>query len=160
MGPSSRVDKLTIHDKLKAICPSLTKDNYQETSRATSVYNCVGWVLGDETRWYEPTDSGQYFWLGNKSADYSLKSYTDMFTSQGFEVCEKSTPEDGFQKIALYVKEKEFSHVALQVPSGRWSSKLGAWEDIEHDTLEAISGPLYGEPRMFMSRKRTESPLL
>lgn len=75
MGSAARVDELTGFDKLKSVCPSLTKDSYQETSLATPIYNCVGWVLGDETRWHEPTDSGQYFWAGDKSADYSLKSY-------------------------------------------------------------------------------------
>lgn len=156
MGSAARVDKL---GSFQAICPNITKNNHLIASRATKAYNCVAWALGDEGRWYEPTPSGQYFWPSNKNKDYSLKSYVEMFAEQGFAICEECRPEHGFQKISVYAKEGEFTHVALQLPSGRWSSKLGTLEDIEHDTLEVLSGPAYGKPSLFMRRTESESPL-
>lgn len=54
--------------------------------------------------------------------------------------------------------ENEISHVARQLPDGRWTSKLGPDEDIEHNDLHALEGdvgvyPLcYGVVIRFMRR--------
>ena len=50
------------------------------------------------------------------------------------------------------------THAALQLESGAWTSKLGDFEDIEHVTVDAVNGPLYGRPVAFLSRRRTERP--
>jgi len=42
-------------------------------------------------------------------------------------------------------------HVARQLPSGRWSSKLGALQDIEHD-LHDLEGTEYGSVVLVMKR--------
>lgn len=160
MGTTARVDQLDAFARIKALCPNITVSNHRVTSPETSAYNCVGWVLGDEQRWWEPTSSEQYFWPAERSEDYSIESYAEMFREEGFEVCEGPAVEPGFEKIALYVMDGEFMHVALQLPSGRWTSKLGGWEDIEHDTLEVLKGPDYGSPRQFMKREQAQPPLL
>ena len=83
-----------------------------------------------------------------------------MFEEQGFSVCDRWDMEDGFEKIALYANvADEFTHVASQRLSGRWSSKLGGWEDIEHEHLAALEGGPYGSPRAVMRRERTHSAL-
>lgn len=160
MGSATPVDQLEAYQRIKRICPRVSADNCAITSRASKAYNCVAWVLADEKRWYEPTVSGQYYWPSEGASNYSLESYAEMFVGQGFVACETPLPENGFQKIALYGKRSEFSHVALQMPSGRWSSKLGGWEDVEHDTLEVLSGPIYGKPKLFMKRPENEQSLL
>jgi hypothetical protein len=157
MGSTTGVDNL---NAFRAICPNINKDNHVITSRAARAYNCVAWVLGDEKKWYEPTPSGQYTWPSNKNQDYSLKAYVQMFSEHGFQVCEEGISEHGRQRIALYAKDGEFTHAALQLPTGRWSSKLGTWEDIDHDTLEVLSGPFYGIPCLFMDRRQKDPPLL
>lgn len=157
VGPAETVDKL---DAFQSICPNISRKNHLITSVATRAYNCVAWVLGDEENWYEPTPSGQYAWPSVKNENYSLDAYIQMFSGQGFKVCKKEMFENGFQAIALYEKDGEFAHVAVRLPDGRWSSKLGTWEDIEHDTLEVLSGPLYGAPRAFMKRVQEDMPLL
>jgi len=151
------VDKLR---SLQAFCPNLNAENHQVTSRATTAYNCVAWVLGDEKRWYEPTPSGQYFWPGIADSDYSAQSYINMFATTGFELCDTIDLEAGFEKIAIYTTKGEFTHVALQLPTGRWTSKLGGLEDIEHDTLKALEGTGYGKPAHFMKRRVAEPRLV
>jgi hypothetical protein len=42
-------------------------------------------------------------------------------------------------------------HAARQLPGGRWTSKLGNREDIEHD-LNAVSGEAYGTVVMVLKR--------
>jgi hypothetical protein len=39
--------------------------------------------------------------------------------------------------------------------NGKWTSKLGNEEDIEHDTPESVAGGLYGDVVLIMKRKRT-----
>jgi len=84
-----------------------------------------------------------------------------MFSGLGFELCDNGVLEAGFAKIALYAKGGEFMHVALQSPQGKWSSKIGGLEDIEHDTLEVLQGDAYGYPKIFMKKKHADQqPLL
>jgi hypothetical protein len=48
--------------------------------------------------------------------------------------------------VALFASaDGNYTHAARQLPSGKWTSKLGTWEDIEHDSVEAVGGGAYGE---------------
>ena len=49
-----------------------------------------------------------------------------------------------------------YTHAARQRPGGKWTSKLGKAEDIEHDTPDVVAGGLYGEVVLIM--RRHESP--
>ena len=48
----------------------------------------------------------------------------------------------------------EYMHAALQLESGKWTSKMGPDEDIEHDAPENLAGPCFGQVTAFMKRKR------
>ena len=78
----------------------------------------------------------------------------------GFEACANGVLTAGVEKIALFADERGFTHVARQLESGRWTSKLGSDCDIEHE-LEALEGfddspdaYRYGRVVGFMSRLR------
>ena len=48
--------------------------------------------------------------------------------------CDGQDLETDFDKIAVFANDQGIpTHAARQLPSGRWSSKLGELEDIEHD---------------------------
>ena len=54
--------------------------------------------------------------------------------------CSDGTLEPGFEKVAIYADSSGTpTHVACQLADGRWSSKLGDWEDIIH-ALEGLTG--------------------
>jgi hypothetical protein len=72
----------------------------------------------------------------------------------GYEVCDNPELEPGSEKVAIYTKDGEPTHMALQRPSGQWTSKCGDWEDIVH-TLEGLEGSDYGSVATIMKR---ESP--
>jgi hypothetical protein len=38
------------------------------------------------------------------------------------------------------------------MPTGKWSSKLGKAEDIEHDTPDDVAGGVYGEVVQILKR--------
>ena len=75
----------------------------------------------------------------------------------GYEPCDDSEVESEYEKIVIYVKSNnEPSHVAKQLPDGRWSSKLGMLIDIAHVDLECLVGDFYGRPSVFMRRRREQ----
>jgi hypothetical protein len=75
-----------------------------------------------------------------------------IFRLEGFKKCESPAPEDGFEKIVLYAKYGIWRHAARQLPSGKWASKLGEDEDIEHDDPECLCGNSYGDVYCYMKR--------
>lgn len=69
-----------------------------------------------------------------------------------FFECPNGDQEVGFQKIAIYGSGFMYTHVARQLPDGKWTSKLGQLEDITHSTPEALAGSDCGDVVQFMKR--------
>jgi hypothetical protein len=84
--------------------------------------------------------------------EYGIGALEQAFLALGFQKCPDGSPEPGFEKIALYGLGMIYTHVARQLPDGKWTSKLGSGEDIEHDTPQDVAGGLYGEVAEFMKR--------
>jgi hypothetical protein len=59
--------------------------------------------------------------------------------------------EDGFDKIALFEKDGEWCHVAIQVSDSKWKSKLGGLEDVHHP-LAPMDGGFYGKVVRYLKR--------
>ena len=122
--------------------PNLSE--FDITSEFSEEYNCFAWALGDDSRWIDPTaDYAQR--TADVSNESSINSVVGLFRSAGYELCDDGSLEDGYEKVAIYVKDGEPTHAARQLENGRWTSKLGKYEDIEHDSLEALNGDGYGE---------------
>lgn len=130
--------------------PALTSENHRITSPPTPDYNCIAWSAHDETRWWEP---GRFWPVASPPNDYGIGVLIQAFVSLGYEECGSDGLEEGYEKVVLYGSALCYTHAARQLPSGKWTSKLGRAEDIEHDTPEAVAGPLYGDPIQFMRRK-------
>jgi hypothetical protein len=77
----------------------------------------------------------------------------DLFSSIDYSCCEDASYEKGFQKIALYIKDGVPTHAARQLPTGKWTSKLGPDIDIEHDCPEVLNESVYGVASIFMKRE-------
>jgi len=145
-------------EEIEAAFPALRAGSYRLTSAATPRYNCVAWATGDDSRWWQPLpDEPWCYWLDGVPKDFTAESYVRLFEAQGFKSCESADPEDRWEKIAIYTVNGEFSHVARQLEAGRWSGKLGEWEDIEHNMLSALEGAYYGFVSYILSRRRQES---
>jgi hypothetical protein len=144
-----------VNDRIRASFPNIGEDA-RITSPSTADYNCVAWALGEADRWWEAGTPPGYYWPDGVPADHLLTSLIAALESVGFSRCENDELEPGFEKVALFEgDDTEYAHVSKQLPNGRWSSKLGAWEDIEH-RLEALVGPApaYGTLHCFMRRQR------
>ncbi len=136
--------------------PRLTADNHRVTSPATPTYNCIAWAADDIEHWWEP---GRY-WKPNDwpDDDFGLESLMRAFATLRYVNCELDAGlETGFEKVALYATGSEYTHAAKQLPDGKWTSKLGKAEDIEHDTPDAVAGGLYGEVMQIMKRPHAQT---
>jgi hypothetical protein len=78
-----------------------------------------------------------------------------VFAGLNYRRCNGPDLEADFEKVAIFAKNARATHVALQLPDGQWTSKLGDLDDITH-TLAGISGDLYGAPVRYMRRRRPE----
>jgi len=129
--------------------PRLTGRNYWITSEATVRYNCIAWAAGDTSRWWQP---GRYWPSAANPDDFDIRALELAFASIGFEPSADGRLEPGYEKIALFADSTFYTHAARQLPDGRWTSKLGRSEDIEHETPDDVAGGIYGDVFLFMRR--------
>lgn len=134
--------------------PRLTDQNSAISSPETDNYNCVAWAYEVSNKKMWPRAAEDYYWPPDVADDDELQALTHLYVNAGYVRCDNGQLEDGFKKVAIYVDEAGPTHVARQLESGRWTSKLGDWEDIEHDTLDILEGEAYGRATVFL-RKRT-----
>lgn len=129
--------------------PRLTATNHRVTSTATPDYNCIAWSTGDTSHWWQP---GVYWPMVVSTDDCGIGVLVQAFTVMGFTEVENDDLENGYEKVALYGSSLLYTHAARQLTSGKWTSKLGRAEDIEHDSPEDVAGGIYGEVVQLMRR--------
>lgn len=139
------------HELAQEALPGLTASNYRVTSPATWNYNCIAWAVGVTDAWWWPVP-GRY-WPADVPREESRAAFLAVFAKLGYSPCATADLEAGVEKIALYAVGEKPSHAARQLASGVWTSKLGPSIDIEHTTLEALAGGVYGELTAVLSRK-------
>lgn len=147
-------------DWLSQDFPNLDDTTCTVTSPPTMRYNCIAWAAKNNTRWWWPDPLGIAFWpLPNR--ELTMEAFVEVFQGLGYQICVDESLERGLEKIALYGKKEQDklaipTHAALQLDTGKWTSKIGGLQDIIHDTPDAAAGPLYGRTLIFMSRPRPE----
>jgi hypothetical protein len=135
---------------LERLFPRLQGANYQITSPKEARYNCIAWAAGDTERWWEPSE--KYYWPPGIPLCDSLDSYVQAFATLGYSPCSGDASEPGFEKIAIFVDSNGMpTHATRQLVNGRWTSKLGQLEDIEH-ALDDLVGEVYGKVGQILKR--------
>lgn len=134
--------------------PRLAAGGYDLTSPSTDMYNCIAWAAGEVDRWWWPDPMGVDFWPEGAPREETLPAFLDAFAILGFERTTSADPEQNVCKVAIYALEGLPTHAARQLPlpNGRWTSKLGRAEDIEHN-LEGLVGDIYGEVVAILARR-------
>jgi len=124
--------------------PQLKINDFSITSSVSHDYNCVAWAARETERWWWPDPSGASYWPTDVPRVETLDAFVRTFQVFGYEVCDSAVLERGFEKIAIFADPAGTpTHIARQLSSGRWTSKLGNLEDIEHD-LRGLEGRSYG----------------
>ena len=123
-------------------------------------YNCIAWAAGKTNEWWWPWDIGGYSWPKGDGLCFesphqeTVPNFVLAFKSEGYSECNDGDYEIGFEKVAIYANHRGTpTHAARSLPSGVWTSKLGAYEDIQHATAQAIGGKSYGQPVAYLKRK-------
>ena len=81
-----------------------------------------------------------------------MAAFQTALASLGYVPCESKDLEPGFAKVALFTDvEGKPKHAARQLDTGRWTSKLGEREDIEHE-LHDLEGTVYGSVVLVMKQ--------
>jgi hypothetical protein len=133
--------------------PVLVHDGYSITSPDTTEYNCIAWATGDTEAWWWPDIQNTYYWPPDVPRSETVASFEMAFRMFGYSLCDHAGHEPGFEKIALYLDVNgKPTHAARQLASGKWTSKLGSLEDIEHTTLESLEVPQYGSAELVYKR--------
>jgi len=139
--------------------PDILKDGYSVTSPSTPEYNCIAWAAGENTDPWDPSPILGRYWPTGIPRNKKLETFIQLYGGLGYAPCDDGQLEPGFEKIALYTAFKqakmefEVTHAARQTPSGRWTSKIGGAEDIEHKSLEGLCSMNYGTVAAFMKRR-------
>jgi hypothetical protein len=135
--------------------PNLTSGNHSVTSPETVEYNCIAWAAGDTEAWWWPDASRMYYWPPDIEPQDTLEGFERAFETLGYRRCSDLQLEPGYEKIVIYVGSTgKPTHAARQLGTGKWTSKLGRMQDIQHDTPEGVCGEAYGEIALVMRRPR------
>lgn len=153
MGQGERLSVMAESDIREAF-PKISQEGYRITSEETADYNCFAWALGDKSQWWSPTEEKGYVWRMDVPRDLTVKTFCELYKHEGgYVLADHADMEGGFEKIAIYADAAgNVTHVAKQTVSGQWTSKLGDWEDIEHNTLAALEGKFYGKTVQILKR--------
>ena len=135
--------------------PNLVDNSFKKTSECEPAYNCVAWAINKTNRWIDAYSRNE--WPNDLVRTHTAENYADFFKRHGFVICKNKNLEEGIEKLAIFVDSfGYFTHVAVQLIDGKWSSKLGKIEDIKHETLDVLTGGLYGIVKIFMQRPRKD----
>ncbi len=82
----------------------------------------------------------------------TLEAYIQAYETLEYKICKEHRLEVGYQKIAIYIDSSGIpTHAARQLANGKWTSKLGWLEDIEHE-LDGLVGDRYGVVGQILKR--------
>lgn len=124
--------------------------NFHIESQIDKNYNCIAWAAEDTKNYWWPLEGG--YWPEGSPRALTLDAFVAAFKTKGYSLCENELYEDGFIKIAIFVRDDSTpTHAARQKSNGRWTSKCGKYKDIEHD-LKALCGPIYGSVVCYMKK--------
>jgi hypothetical protein len=147
---------------LRQYFPKLRVGNASVTSCPDARYNCIAWAAKNNAIWWQYDPQGtagvKTYWPRELTEGDTVPSWTHVFELEGYKQTDNGRYERGFEKIAIYAdKNGKPTHVARQIGSGRWTSKLGKGADIEHDNLDRLAGGSkdeYGSLVKFLVRRK------
>jgi hypothetical protein len=137
---------------LENIFRNLRVGRYELKSPQTRIYNCIAWAAKETHRRWWPIGG---YWPLNVPREETVECFIMAFGTLEYEPCTNAKHEKGFEKVAIYIDSSGTpTHMARQLESGRWTSKLGSLEDIEHETLHEVEGDDYGRATKILRRRK------
>lgn len=141
---------------LEAAFPGLAGTNYSEESDAADSYNCIAYAVGDTDNWWWPRRGYGTYWPPGFPLSDAVDTPIEFFENRGYSRCESQECEAGYEKVAIYCRDGQIKHAARQLRSGRWASKLGEEQDIEHERAHHVECAAYGTTAQVLRRRRDD----
>lgn len=150
-----------IAEIIKEIFPKLKTDTeFKVTSKEDERYNCIAWAYNINNRWMWPNTGdcpfidGVHYWPSNEIMEPTVENFIKAFRLKGYEVCDNFRHEEGYQKVALYAipGTNICTHASRELANGKWTSKLGQIQDIQHGDPTTIENDGYGKVCCIMKR--------
>jgi hypothetical protein len=135
---------------LDQLFPNLAS-GHRVTSPIDPLYNCVAWAAGNSTRWWWPDAPGIGYWPPGVPREETITAFVAAFGTLGYQPVGDPSLEPGVGKVAVFAKAGVPTHACRQLANGKWTSKLGESEDIEHD-LDGVAGAIYGSVAVVLRR--------
>lgn len=145
-----------VEPSLEELFPGLKGHAYSITSPRDRGYNCIAWAARDTSTWWWPDSTAEDNWPEGVARVESVAAFQEAFATLGYTACEDDRFEPGHEKVAVFALMGRPKHMARQLASGRWTSKLGMGEDIEH-ALHDLTGMQYGSVVLVMKRPQSQS---
>jgi hypothetical protein len=142
------------------------QDQFVVTSWPIGNYNCIAWAAEDQSYWWWPDPDGESFWPHGVSREDTVDAFLAAFKILGYSPCDTYDLEPGKEKLAIYAVSGRVKHMARQLPSGRWTSKLGEWWDIAHEAVDGVQDhntrprPHYGVKVQALFRTAPDKPIV
>jgi hypothetical protein len=143
-----------VMERLENTFPNLQYVRYEVQSPPSGDYNCIGWAACENDRfwWPHPSPTDGY-WPPGVPRIETLESFILAFQTLEYQASRHDQPESGFDKVAIYIgADGKPLHMARQLESGAWTSKLGQNVDIEHESLQGLEGQKYGHVVQILKR--------
>lgn len=141
----------------ESLFPDLARTGYRLTSSPSAIYNCIAWAAGRSDDWWWPDPDGFDYWPPDAPREATLAAFELVLGMLGYSPCADAELEPNWEKVAIFALSGCPTHAARQLPSGRWTSKLGPDDDIEHE-LHGLTGPCYGTVALILRRPLTSPP--
>jgi hypothetical protein len=151
---------------IKQTFENLKDGEFKKTSSCDPRYNCIAHAAWDCRRkwWPMPQEyvNNDRHWPKEAPPEETEEAFIIAFGLDGYEPCDSAELEEGYEKVALYVSDKATltspkgtpTHMARQLPCGKWTTKAGDEWDFIHDTPEGVQGKTYGVLKGIMRRQR------
>lgn len=153
--PLDPITMYRVRAQIQEVFPQIS-ERFEVTSPPTGEYNCIAWAAEDTERWWWPTNPDRY-WPETVERRELLDAFIGAFATLGYIPCVHGELEPETQKVVIYCVDNVPAHMARQLGSGRWTSKLGQSWDICHHEIDGLNGGVYGLPTVFLARRRPHS---
>lgn len=136
-----------------AAFPGLEAAAAEVLHAADPVFNCVAWAVGVSDAVWWPCDPDAY-WPPGVPDELTVAAMAASLGTVGYSPCSDGDAEPGYEKVAVFARGGVPTHVARQLPDGRWSSKLGRDCLVAHATPGGVEGVVYGSVAAYLRRPR------
>lgn len=118
--------------------------------------------MGFNDRWVDTVVSPGHWWPDGVQRSTSLQALIDAFLAVGFEQTDNGLFEEGYDKVALFQKDGEWTHASrIESDNVEYSKFGGSFDGLHSHNIfsDSIYGNEYAYMRRPVSKRGTEGKI-